>query len=51
MTSEQKLVELEKALRKQDAKINQLIKQVALLERENARRRIEINGLQHVRSN
>ena len=48
MTSDQKLVELEKIVRKQDAMIMQLVKKVALLERENSRRKVEIAKLQNV---
>lgn len=47
MTNDQKLVELEKIVRKQDTKLMHLIKQVALLERENSRRKVEIARLQN----
>ena len=51
MTNDQKLVELEKIMRKQDTKLMHLVKQVALLERENSRRKVEIAKLQNASSN
>jgi len=51
MAADPKLAELERIVRKQDALLQMLLKKVSFLERENARRKVDIVKVEHARSN